>query len=250
MASEARDFPYYNGKPVLISGQQWLFVMAAIVCGYAVLVLAANVPFFTTRFGQFIPAILFFAFPLAALAAVTPQHWTALFRKIRVRDVMWMILFALLNIIVTMAVGLAVWALTTTAANPVIGAVGSMASDDLTFFFLKTIPQLFGEEVLAILPFLALTYVLHTRMQMSRTVAILGAWLIAAMLFGAAHLPTYNWNWAQCFIVIGGARLVLLLPYMLTKNIWVSAGAHILNDWALLGFTLAGPYLLKAAAAS
>lgn len=247
VTSEARDFPYYNGKPVLISGPQWLFVMAAVVCGY--IVLTAKAPLFATRFGQFIPAILFFAIPLAALAVVTPQHWTALFRKVRVRDVMWMILFAVLNIIITIAIGLAVWALTTTAVNPVVGAVGSMASDDLTFFFLKTIPQLLGEEVLAILPFLALIYVLHTRMGLSRTLAIIGAWLIAAVLFGAAHLPTYNWNWTQCLVVIGGARLVLLLPYMLTKNIWVSAGAHVLNDWMLLGFILAGPYL-KAAAAS
>lgn len=248
MASEMRDFPYYNGRPVLISGLQWLFVMAGIVCGY--LVLTAKLPLFATRFGQFIPAILFFAIPLAALAAVTPQHWTALFRKVRVRDVMWMIVFALLNVVVSMGIGLAVWALTTTAANPVVGSVGGMASGDLLFFFLKTIPQLFGEEILAILPFLALMYVLHARMQMSRMQAILVAWLIAAMLFGAAHLPTYNWNWIQCLVVIGGARLVLLLPYMLTKNIWVSTGAHILNDWMLLGFTLLGPYLLKAGAAS
>lgn len=248
MTSEARDFPYYNGKPVMITGRQWLVVMAAIVCGYGVL--TAQLPLFATRFGQFIPAILFFAIPLAALATVTPQHWTALFRAVRVRDVMWMIVFALLNVVATMALGLAVWALTTTAANPVVGAVGSMGSDDRLFFFLKTIPQLFGEEVITILPFLALMYGLHTRMQVSRTGAIICAWLIAAILFGTAHLPTYNWNWIQCLVVIGGARLVLMFPYLLTKNIWVSAGAHILNDWMLLGFTLLGPYLLKAGAAT
>ncbi len=248
MTSSKRDFPYYNGEPVLISGRQWLLVMAAVVCSY--FVLTAQLPFFATRFGQFIPAILFVAIPLAALAAITPQHWTALFRRVRVRDVMWMILFALLNVIVSMSIGLAVWALTATAANPAVGAVGGMGSGDLIFFFLKTIPQLFGEEVLTILPFLALLYLLHARMEISRTQAIVGAWLIAAMLFGVVHLPTYNWNWIQCLVVIGGARLVLMLPYLLTKNIWVSAGAHILNDWMLLGFTLLGPYLLKAGAAS
>jgi membrane protease YdiL (CAAX protease family) len=40
----------------------------------------------------------------------------------------------------------------------------------------------------------------------------------------------------QCFLVIGTARLVLLTGYIVTKNIWVSTGAHIINDW--LTFTV------------
>jgi membrane protease YdiL (CAAX protease family) len=28
---------------------------------------------------------------------------------------------------------------------------------------------------------------------------------------------------------------VLTLPWILTKNIWVSTGAHIINDWSLFG---------------
>jgi hypothetical protein len=32
------DFPFYNGAPVGLSGGQWLFVMAAVVAGFAVLV--------------------------------------------------------------------------------------------------------------------------------------------------------------------------------------------------------------------
>ena len=39
-------------------------------------------------------------------------------------------------------------------------------------------------------------------------------------------------------VLIGIARLVLTLAYVLTKNIWVSAGAHILNDWAIFGVTV------------
>ena len=34
----------------------------------------------------------------------------------------------------------------------------------------------------------------------------------------------------QCIAVIGSTRLVLLLPYT-SLSIWVSTGAHILNDW-------------------
>jgi hypothetical protein len=34
-------------------------------------------------------------------------------------------------------------------------------------------------------------------------------------------------------VVIGSARMVLTLPWILTKNIWVSTGAHIINDWLI-----------------
>jgi hypothetical protein len=48
----------------------------------------------------------------------------------------------------------------------------------------------------------------------------------------------------QSFVIIGSARLVLSLAYMKTKNLWVSTGAHILNDWSLLGLSLLGAGLL------
>jgi hypothetical protein len=69
------------------------------------------------------------------------------------------------------------------------------------------------------------------------------AWLLTAVWFGAAHLPTYGWNFAQAFIVIGGARLVLSLAFIRTKNLSVSSGAHILNDWTLFTFALLGNLL-------
>lgn len=58
------------------------------------------------------------------------------------------------------------------------------------------------------------------------------------MWFGAAHLGTYNWDVGQAIVVIGSARLVLSLAFIRTKNILVSFGAHLLNDWATFTFVL------------
>lgn len=232
------DFPYYNGKPVGLSGKQWLLLMLGVLAGF--LVLMAPLPLFAGNIGQFIPATLFFAIPLATLAWVTPQHWMALFRRVTGRDITWMILFALLNIVVTMIIGLMVMRTLGAHSNPVMVGMATQTPVELLLFFLKTLPQLLGEEVLTILPFLALMTFLFTRLHWSRKGAIVGAWLLSALLFGAAHLPTYDWNMVQAFVVIGSARLILLLPYIMTKNIWVSAGAHILNDWALFIIVLLG----------
>lgn len=47
--------------------------------------------------------------------------------------------------------------------------------------------------------------------------------------FALAPLPTYQWNLAQCRLVIGSARLVLSLACLLSKNVVVSTLARVLN---------------------
>ena len=227
------DLPFYDAQPVGLSAGRWLLVMLAVILGFGALLIP--IPALQTGPGAFGPAVLFFALPLATLALVAPRAWTRLFRKVGLRDVWWMLAFALLNIAVTMVVGYLVQRFLGAQANPIFGRLPAMSGADQLAFFLKTIPQLFGEEVMTILPFLALMTLFHARAGLSRRWSIFGAWIVSAVLFGALHLPTYGWNLAQCLLIIGSARLILTLPYIMTKNIWVSTGAHILNDWILLG---------------
>jgi membrane protease YdiL (CAAX protease family) len=126
------------------------------------------------------------------------------------------------------------------AANPAAGTLGRGGALDVIAFYLGTGTQLVGEEVFTLLPFLALMYFLFAKAGLSRKTTIILSWLLTAVWFGAAHLPTYQWHVAQAFIVIGGARLVLTLAFIRTKNLWVSAGAHILNDWSIFTLALIG----------
>lgn len=43
-----------------------------------------------------------------------------------------------------------------------------------------------------------------------------------------------------CFVIIGSARLIPSLAYLKTKNIWVSTGAHVINDWTMFAIALLG----------
>lgn len=230
------EFPYYNGVPVSISGPQWLFVLAAVAAAFLVLVLPIAWP--GGALSVLIPTLLFGAIPLTALALVAPGHWQAIFGKVGGRELRLMIGFALLNIVVSMGVGFIVRALADVSPNAAVGLLDGMDLTGRILFFAKIIPQLFGEELVTVLPFLALMYMLTNRLRVGRRGAIIGAWLISALLFGLIHLPAYDWNLIQCIVVIGTARLVLTLPWILTKNIWVSTGAHILNDWLLFGVGL------------
>jgi membrane protease YdiL (CAAX protease family) len=237
-----RDFPFYNGAPVGLSAWQWVVVMAAVAAGFAVLV--APIPWPAGPLGAMIPAVLFPLIPLVALAQVAPGHWKALFGKVGGRELRLMVGFALLNIVVSMSVGAIVHALADVTPNAATAQLSGMDTAGRIGFFARTIPQLFGEEVVTLLPFLALLALLTNRFGFGRKGAIVGAWLASSLIFGLLHLPTYDWNLIQCIVVIGTARMVLTLAWILTKNIWVSTGAHIINDWLLFGIGLLGAGLV------
>ena len=228
------DFPYYTGRPVLISGGRWWLVIAAVVVGFAALIALP----LTGPVLSFIPAILFVAIPLLTLRWVAPTGWTAIFRRVGGRDILVMVGFAALNVLVTFALGAIVAALTDATANPEAGALADASTLERVLFYPRTAIQLLGEELLTILPFLALLYFLVAKAGWSRKLAVLLSWLVTAVAFGLVHLPTYDWNVLQCIVVIGGARVILTLAYIRTKNIWVSTGAHILNDWALFSIPM------------
>jgi hypothetical protein len=216
--------------------------MAAVAAGFAVLV--APIPWPAGPLGALIPAVLFPLIPMVALAQVAPGHWKALFGKVGWRELRLMLGFALLNIVVSMSVGAIVHALADVTPNAATAQLGGMDTAGRIAFFAKTVPQLFGEEIVTLLPFLAALTLLSNRLGVGRKGAVVGAWLVSSLIFGLLHLPTYDWNLVQCLAVIGTARMVLTLAWILTKNIWVSTGAHIINDWLLFSMTLLGAGLV------
>jgi len=240
------DFPFYNEVPASISTGQWLLVMLAVVAGFLALALPIDWPGGSTL-GQFIPAVLMPALPIAALAYVAPGHWQDIFGKVRGREFRLMVGFALLNILVSMSVGAIVYAFMSVTPNAIAAELAHLDAAGVAAFFAKTVPQLFGEEVITLLPFLAIMQLFSRGFGAGRKQALVAAWLLTALMFGLAHLPTYGWNWIQCIVIIGSARLVLTLPWILTKNIWVSTGAHIINDWLLFSTSLLGAGLVGKA---
>jgi membrane protease YdiL (CAAX protease family) len=206
--------------------------------------LIAPVPWPGGSLAPLVPALLFVMIPLATLARIAPGHWRLLFGTVGWREVRLMVGFALLNIVVSMGVGALVRALAEVTPNAAAAQLSGMGTAERVAFFAKTLPQLLGEEVVTILPFLAVLALLTHRFGVGRKGAIVGAWVVSSLLFGLIHLPTYDWNLIQCIVVIGTARMVLTLAWILTKNLWVSTGAHVINDWLLFSMALIGAGLV------
>ncbi len=227
--AERRDFPFYNGQPVEISGRGWLIVLLAVAVGFAALVALplSSVPL------NFIPAILFVAIPLGALAMVAGPHWMALFGRYGIKQFGQSLGFGVLTIIVSGAAGFLLSLLTPMAANPAVASLAGIGPAELVLFLGRTFIQLIGEELTTILPLLAVLWLCVSRFGLPKRTGLLIAVVASTLWFSALHLPTYDWNILQCLGIIGTARIMLTLSYLVTRNLWVSAGAHIINDWAL-----------------
>ncbi len=238
------DFPYYRDTPPLPSARGWVLVLAGNVAGFAALV--TPLPITETVATGWLRAAGFVAFPLLALALAVPHRWRAIFGRVGGREIRLMFAFAIANIIISMAIGTVIKVFGTTASNNLIANASNLSGPLLLNFFAKVALQLLGEELMTILPFLAILALAHRWLGLGRRAAVLGAWLVSALIFGLVHLPTYDWNLVQCIIVIGSARLVLSWAYVWTKNIWVSTGAHIINDWILMAATIFLPGIVAA----
>lgn len=210
-------------------------ILAGAVAGF--LAMVTPLPVADGLLTGWLRAFLFVGLPLLGLRLASPRGWTAMFAGVGWREVKLMFVFALLNIVVSMAVGTAIKLFGTTTPNPAIADAAQAGGVRLLNFFSKVALQLLGEELITIIPFLAVLALCHAQVGLGRNASVIVAWLATAVAFGLVHLPTYDWNVVQCLVVIGSARLVLTWAYIWSKNVWVSTGAHIINDWTLIAST-------------
>ncbi len=237
-----KDLPFYNGKPVELSVKKWILLWASVLVGFLVLIFfpASN------NITSLIPRTLFLLIPLLTIVYVIKEHWKALFHKPTKGDYGAMILFFILNLAVTSLVALLVKALFGANANAAANGLADAGALEIVSFYVGTGIQLMGEEIFTIIPFLAIMYFFYSRGKVTRKQAIIWALILSAVWFSLAHLPTYGWNLLQVLLVIGTARIVLTLAYIRTKNLWVSFGAHLLNDWVIFTFVAFGAIVLGA----
>ncbi len=233
MQTSHRDFPFYGGEPVRISPVGWLVVLALSAVGFAALLLAPSL--LPGRLGGWVGVSLFVLAPLLGLRVAAGRHWAAMFHRPTARDIWIGLAFAPLTLLISGIVAVGVMRLGLTSANPAAAILLQLHGADLALFVAATAPQLLGEELVTIIPFLALLTLL-SHLKSPRKVAILVAWIGSAALFGMLHLSTYQWHLGQVLLIIGAARLVLTIPYLITKNLWSSTIAHIANDW--IGFAM------------
>jgi len=231
---DGRDFPFYNLLPGEIATWKWITIILSCIVGFGVLTFTGS----ANQGIELISRILLTAIPLLTFIFLAKPNWKAIFRPLKLVDIPTMILFWLLTLAASASAAFLVSGgdISHFQANSVTDDLLAGGMWNVIWFYVGTFIQLFGEELVTILPFLAMLYWVHSKFGLSRKKSMVIAWIITAITFGAMHLPTYGWNIVQAVVLIGVARLALTLAFIRTKNIAVSFGAHLLNDWAT--FTL------------
>lgn len=240
-SSAFEELPFYNGRPVTISPIGWLAIVSAVPIAF--FILSASGSLELTGAPAILSALLFAGLPLVALATAAGRHWQAVFRPYGLRGFGWSVLFALATLMLSSMLAFALHSIAPMQANPIMETLARMGSGETLIFLVRTFIQLFGEELVTVLPLLSILWFAHSRLGLSRRSALVIAIGLSTAWFSAMHLPTYDWNLIQCFGIIGSSRLVLTAAYILTRNLWVSTGAHVLNDWSLFALSLVIPHL-------
>lgn len=219
--NDSLDFPFYNGKPKMIDTPQWLIILGVFFVGF--LISSFWVPHFS-------PALVFLViigfsfmkllFGVGSLSLFAGRDAFVLFKKIKPRDLLFLLGLLIIDLIYAGAAAGVVNIFDPTNANP--AAVSHTQAHGLQLFLinlLSNIPNLLGEEFMALLPFLALLYFFYQRMHWTRSRSIMAALLLSSIIFGLLHLPTYQWNWLQVIFVIGLGRVIETAAYIRTKSI-------------------------------
>lgn len=223
------DFPYYNGQPVAVAGWRWAALLVSVAV--AIVMLLNWRP--EDNWAAVIPRVLFLAIQLGALIVLLPTGWTALFRRVSWWDLGVVAIFAALCAVVTL-IGVAIW---TGTGHHVTGdsaeeGIKRGGTSGAIGFLLGSIFQLMGEELFAIIPFLAILWFLFRVCKWDRRWSVVVALLVSSLIFAIAHLSAYDGHLAQILLTILPARIILTLAYIRTKNIWVSFAVHLIWDWS------------------
>ncbi len=233
-----RDFPYIRAAPEGLSAGWWAMVLGSCVAGFAALMLLARAPGGPMALAG---PVLFAAMPLLALRAAPGRGWAALFPRPTLADVLAGLSIVPVALLMSGAAAQIFMAGGGVAAvNPVAGLLPRMDGWERAVFIAGTAPQLLGEELITILPFLALLALFHRGLKLALRPAFLAAWILSSVIFALLHLSTYDWNVVQVLVVIGMSRLGLTIPYLLTRSVWSSFITHITLDWSIFALVLLG----------
>lgn len=227
--------PYSFGNPVPLSAGRSALLWAASAAAFALLVAVPR--WLPGLGGGALAALLFVGMQWAGLLWAVGPAWVALFRRPRWRDVALGLAAVPFVIGLPALVAVYVLGMSNLSANASVDMVAGLHLAQVVARFALVAVQLLGEELVTILPLLATVAILH-RAGLPARWAIAVAWVATALVFGALHLPTYQWHIGQALLVIGTARLVLTAVFLYTRNLWASTIAHIANDWAIMAFAL------------
>jgi membrane protease YdiL (CAAX protease family) len=179
---------------------------------------------YTAEFTIF-SGVLFLLLNIAGLEWSAKRNWRLLFRKVMLKDWKIIIGFTALTFVASyFDATFFKWAF----GAPVVNHMDTANLSTLIINLIEGLFQLFGEEFIAIIPFLAFVS-LGKRFKLNQTFVLTAAVILSSIVFGMAHTWTYG-GLIHGIIGVGISRIAITMSYVKTKNLWVSYIVHYLFD--------------------
>lgn len=231
------DLPYTYGEKSAFDLFAWFKILAVTMFAFFSLsflfhdllrLLFKDSPWilekYTAEFTIF-SGVLFLLLNIAGLEWSAKQNWRLLFRKVTVKD--WKIILGL-TILTYIASYFDTIFYKWIFETPAVNAAESTSLTTTIVTLIKLLFQLFGEEFIAIIPFLAFVS-LGKRFKLNQTFILAAAIVLSSIVFGMAHTWTYG-GLLQGIVAVGISRIAITAAYVKTKNVWVSYLVHYLFD--------------------
>lgn len=256
MKKESFNYPYMFDDDALISASSWLKILGANILAFILLStsLLQAIPIFGTpslshyyhpTFFEAIqivsPGILFLVINFLGFYWGTNGNWRRIFRPLKGKAWLWIVLFIFLTWIVGSITGGLASHFFGSETNPqdVLSASHSGAWTAFWLVRLENVFQLLGEEFLALMPFLAFAQ-LGYHWGWSKKRALLFGLVVSSVIFGLYHISTYGYNVGYAILGLTFTRIAMTMAYMKTKSIWASYAVHFTFDFLsfLISFLL------------
>lgn len=209
------DIPFYNNIPKLSKFEWGLLVFGLLLF---IVVLYIPIPMHET-----VVSILFCVVLLIPTLYVLKGNLNLMFRKIRRKDIIPILIFFILQFVYSMIVLYILYTAGIRGSAPVNTEVQTTTL--LSLF--NMVIQLMGEELFKVILLIVLMYI--TYRFLNRKQSIIVSLIITLAAFGLLHAGFYG-GVINVLLIQGLGSIFEMLLYIKTKNIMTSYACHLIYD--------------------
>lgn len=209
------DFPFYKNNPK-ISTERWILLSISVIIPLILV-------FLPQYFGR-AQNLLDLAIPFLIFGVIANWKYNLICKKIKKSDLKLILILLLLQIIFSLIISILLIFVLNLNITP------NPASNEITslIFWIIFPLQIFGEELLKIIPFIILLTLFY-KLTENRKNSIIISTIIVLIMFGLIHMPAYN-NIISVILLQGIGSIFGMYSYIKTKNILVSFILHLIFD--------------------
>ena len=219
---EDLDFPFYKSND--LSLVEWIVLtLSFVITGILICIPPTLYPGFLNFLVQY-KGFLYFLIPFLGILFASKGKLDSICKKLSLKDGKLIVILLVLSAIYSVAMGL----ILRLAFNIIPNANPVFNETPTLLFWIQFFFQLFGEELIILIPFLIVLFLVYKFSQNRKLGIIIGV-LVSLFIFGILHFNAYH-SFISIIMIQGVGSIIRMYGYLKTKNILVTYLIHVLFD--------------------